>query len=75
MSKQYNSFEEIDLRLNILKIQRKITVESLKLKVNKSKENLKPLHLVGNLRSNLKQVLLTYALKKISSLFHKKIQY
>lgn len=75
MSKYYNSFEEIDLRLNILKIQRKITVESLKLKVNKSKENLKPLHLVGNLHSNLKHVLLTFALKKMNSIFGRKTQY
>lgn len=35
MGKQYNSFKEIDERLMVLKLQRKIEIESLKLNINR----------------------------------------
>ena len=37
MIKQYNSFEEIDNQLKILKLQREINKESLKLNLKHSK--------------------------------------
>jgi hypothetical protein len=74
MNKQYSSFEEIDLQLNILKIQRKIAVESLKLNVNRSKENLQPSHLISGFSGNFQKVFLAFALKKMISIFRRKKQ-
>lgn len=74
MSKQYNSFEEIDAQLHVLNIHRKIAVESLKLKVNRTKFNLQPSHLVGNIGGNFQKILLVFAIKKMTAFFRRKRQ-
>ncbi len=72
MNKRYNSFQEIDERLNMLSIHRAIALESLKLKLNQTKSSLQPSHLFGNLGGNIQKLLLTFALKKITTLFRRK---
>tara|TARA_R110000868_G_scaffold86347_1_gene242167 strand:- start:1793 stop:2014 length:222 start_codon:yes stop_codon:yes gene_type:complete len=72
MNKQYNSFEEIDERLNILRVHREIAVEDLKLKFNKTKSNLQPSHFFGNLSGNIQQMLLVFAIKKMTTFFRRK---
>ncbi|MCK0190349.1 DUF6327 family protein [Arenibacter sp. F20364] len=72
MGKQYNSFKEIDERLTILKLQRKIEIESLKLNINQVKANLRPLQLAGNLKGSIQQMLLIYAIRKLKSIFSRR---
>lgn len=42
MNTKYSSFEEIDTRLKILKLQRSIDQEGLKVNLNSAKINLLP---------------------------------
>ncbi|MCK0135109.1 MULTISPECIES: DUF6327 family protein [Arenibacter] len=72
MGKQYNSFKEIDERLMVLKLQRKIEIESLKLNINQAKANLRPLQLAGSLKGSLQQMLLIYAIRKLKSIFNRR---
>ncbi len=72
MGKQYNSFKEIDERLMVLKLQRKIEIESLKLNINQVKANLRPLQLAGNLKGSIQQMLLIYAIRKLKSIFNRR---
>ena len=72
MGKQYNSFKEIDERLMVLKLQRKIEIESLKLNINQLKSNLRPLQLAGNLKGSIQQMLLIYAIRKLKAMFSKR---
>jgi len=72
MGKQYNSFKEIDERLMVLKLQRKIEIESLKLNINQVKANLRPLQLAGNLKGSIQQMLLFYAIRKLKSIFSRR---
>lgn len=44
--KIYSSFEEIELDLQILKVQREIHVQKIKLNLEKTGENLKPINLL-----------------------------
>lgn len=68
MAKQYNSFSEIDARLRILKLQREIDTESLKLRLNRTKANLYPTSLLGGTKGILQKILLTFAIKKLSNI-------
>lgn len=72
MGKHYNSFKEIDERLMILKLQRKIEIESLKLNLNQVKANLRPLQLAGSLKGSIQQILLVYAIKKLKGIFNRR---
>tara|TARA_R110000744_G_scaffold31579_8_gene74189 strand:+ start:2604 stop:2822 length:219 start_codon:yes stop_codon:yes gene_type:complete len=72
MGKQYNSFKEIDERLMVLKLQRKIEIESLKLNINQVKAHLRPLQLAGNLKGSIQQMLLIYAIRKLKSIFSRR---
>jgi len=72
MGKQYNSFNEINERLMVLKLQRKIEIESLKLNINQVKSNLRPLQLAGNLKGSIQQMLLLYAIRKLKAIFNKR---
>lgn len=44
--KVYSSFEEIELDLQILKVQREIHAQKIKLNLEKTGENLKPINLL-----------------------------
>ncbi|WP_110356784.1 DUF6327 family protein [Arenibacter sp. ARW7G5Y1] len=72
MGKQYNSFKEIDERLIVLKLQRQIEIESLKLNINQVKANLRPLQLAGNLKGSIQQILLVYAIRKLKAIFNRR---
>ncbi|MBC8768640.1 hypothetical protein H4O18_11610 [Arenibacter sp. BSSL-BM3] len=72
MGKHYNSFKEIDERLMVLKLQRKIEIESLKLNLNQAKANLRPLQLAGSLKGSIQQILLAFAIKKLKGIFNRK---
>ena len=72
MGKKYNSFKEIDERLMVLKLQRKIEIESLKLNLNLAKNNLRPLQLAGSLKGSLQQIILTFAIKKLKAIFNRR---
>jgi hypothetical protein len=72
MGKRYNSFKEIDERLLVLKLQREIEMESVKLNINQVKANLRPLQLAGSLKGNIQQMLLIYAIKKLKAVFRKR---
>ena len=71
MTKRYSSFEEIDERLKILRLQREIDTESLKLHFNQAKTNLYPTKLMGGLSGMVQKVMLTLAIKKLSRLFRR----
>ena len=72
MGKKYNSFKEIDERLMVLKLQRKIEIESLKLNLNLAKNNLRPLQLAGSLKGSLQQIILTFTIKKLKAIFNRR---
>jgi hypothetical protein len=72
MGKQYRSFKEIDETLNVLKLQCKIDIESLKLNINQVKTNLGPLHLTGNLKGSIQQMLLIFAIGKLKAIFNRR---
>ncbi|MEQ8218732.1 MAG: DUF6327 family protein [Arenibacter sp.] len=72
MAKQYNSFKEIDERLMVLKLQRKIEIESLKLNINQVKSNLRPLQLAGSIKGSIQQMLLIYAIRKLKAVFSRR---
>jgi peptidyl-tRNA hydrolase len=44
--KNYSSFDEIELDLQILKLEREIHAQKLKMGVEKTKKNLQPSHLL-----------------------------
>jgi len=72
MAKHYNTFKEIDERLMVLKLQRKIEIESLKLNINQTKDSLRPLQLAGKLKGGIQQMLLIYAIKKLKAIFRRR---
>ncbi|MCM4153431.1 hypothetical protein DHD05_17700 [Arenibacter sp. N53] len=74
MGKLYNSFKEIDDRLMVLNLQRKIEMESLKLNLNQAKANLRPLQLAGSLKGSIQQILLVYTIKKLRGIFNRRRQ-
>ena len=80
MAKEYNSFEEIDARLKVLKLQREIDKESLKLHFYRAKVDLVPSKLLQNLGSTFtqngtwKNVLVAFITKKILGMLRKRRQ-
>jgi len=71
MTTKYSSFKEIDERLKILELQREIHIENLKLNLNRFKTDLSPSQFFGGFKGTLKQLALTFAIKKLSNLFRK----
>ena len=67
IARQFSSFEEINQELQILKLQREIDAEHIKLTVEKARSNLYPTHLLGGISGIAKKFLLTMVLKKIVS--------
>ena len=71
MVKQYNSFAEIDERLRILKLQREIYKESVKLRIHRVRTSLYPTQIMGGFSGIVQKLVLTFALRKLSRLFRK----
>ena len=64
--REYKSFKEIDRDLKILKLQRDIDMEEIKLSIDETKESINPLaSTVNTVGSLFKNVLLFKAVSKI----------
>lgn len=80
MTKEYKSFEEIDRHLKVLKLQREIDQESLKLHFHRAKVDLIPsklLHGIGKTftqKGILKNMLVTIVIEKVLGILRKKYQ-
>ena len=61
----YTSFEEIDRDLKILKLQRQIEEEKVKLAVQNTKNELYPTNILGGLAPLLQKVAISLVAKKI----------
>lgn len=48
----YSSFEEIELDLQILKLEREIHAQKIKLNIEKTGENLRPINLINDYIGN-----------------------
>ncbi|MDT7828901.1 DUF6327 family protein [Pricia sp. S334] len=67
--KKYSSFEEIDQDLKILKLERDIAVENLKLTFQQTKSNLYPTSLLGGVGGIVKKFLISVVAKKVVNRF------
>jgi len=78
MTTEYRSFEEIDQRLKVLKLQREIDQESLKLHFRHAKIDVLPHKMLGGLgttltqNGTLKSMLIAYIVKKMLGILKKK---
>lgn len=78
MTKEYRSFEEIDKRLKVLKLQREIDQESLKLHFHRAKTDLIPRKLLHGLGTTFtqnrtwKNMLVAFVVKKVLDILRKK---
>lgn len=61
----FNSFDEIDQRLKILKLQREIDREQLKGHLNNAKSSFYPTRLLGGLGGITKKLLFSFVANKI----------
>ncbi len=80
MTKEYTSFEEIDRHLKVLKLQREIDQESLKLHFHRAKVDLVPSKLLQGIgktftqKGILKNMLVTIVIEKVLGILRKKYQ-
>lgn len=78
MPKEYTSFEEIDRRLKILELQRKIDQENLKLHFRRTKADLLPKKMFQGLgaamaqNSSLRRMLVAYLAQKALDLLRRR---
>lgn len=75
---EYISFDDINRRLNVLKLQQEIEQESLKLHFYRAKADLVPHYLISEMStaiiqsSTLKNMLLVFLTKKVIGFFQRK---
>ncbi len=69
---QYSSFEEIDNRLKILKLEREIDQESFKLETRKFRKNIYPGIFTGGIGGLIQIIVISFVSKKLSKLLQKK---
>lgn len=70
MAKQiFTSFDEIDQQLAILKLQREIDREQLRLHVNRIKANFYPTNLLGGVGGIAQKLIISFVAKKILKRF------
>ncbi|MBO0330896.1 DUF6327 family protein [[Muricauda] lutisoli] len=62
---QYTSFNEIDRDLKVLKLQRQIEEEKVKLAIHNTKEELYPTNILNGLAPLIQKVAITLIAKKI----------
>lgn len=62
---QYTSFEEIDRDLKILKLQRQIEEENVKLAIQNTKKELYPTNILGGLAPLIQKVAISIIAKKL----------
>lgn len=64
MDKKYSSFEQINKDLKILRLEREVDKEQLKLNIEQLKNSFYPTSLLGGLGGITKKFLLTMVIKK-----------
>ncbi len=69
--KKYTSFKEIDNDLKILKLQREIDLENLKMNFNQTKHSLQPSSLLGGFGGLVKSFLVSLFARKVLKKFSK----
>lgn len=63
--KQYNSFEDIEQDLRILKLQRQIDEEKLKLSFENTKKELYPVNILGGMAPLFQKIAISLVAKKV----------
>ncbi|SHI29869.1 hypothetical protein SAMN04487911_10110 [Arenibacter nanhaiticus] len=61
----FNSFEEIDTELKVLKLQKNINKELIRFNVNKAKATVAPKNLLGGVGGTVQKVVLSFVINKI----------
>ncbi|MDX1327024.1 MAG: DUF6327 family protein [Arenibacter sp.] len=61
----FTSFEEIDHRLKILKLQRQIEMEQIKMHVQEAKNSFVPTAFIGSMGMWSKRLFITFITRKI----------
>ncbi|MFI0489955.1 DUF6327 family protein [Flavobacterium sp.] len=56
-TKKYSSYEQIELELKILKLEKELSFQKMILNVNKVKEELSPQNIVGEVVGSYKSIL------------------
>ncbi len=69
---QYSSFEEIDKRLKVLKLERDIDKESFKFDLLSLKKNIYPAVFSGGIGGLIQILIISFVSKKLSKLLRKK---
>ena len=62
---QYTSFEDIDRDLKVLKLQRQIEEEKVKLAIQNTKKELYPTNMLGGLAPLLQKIAISLIAKKL----------
>lgn len=61
----FKSFDEIDQRLKILRLQKEIDQEGIKFNWNKTKTSLHPTHIMGNFGGVLPKLIISFLAGKL----------
>ena len=72
-TKRFSTFEEIDQQLIIVRLQRDISSERIKLQFNELISNLRlyPLQVIENIGNTVQKLLLVFAIRKLRGFFGK----
>ncbi|WP_062787335.1 DUF6327 family protein [Marinobacter sp. YWL01] len=65
IQRQYTSFEDIDRDLKVLKLQRQIEEEKVKLAIQNTKKELYPTNILGGLAPLLQKIAISLIAKKL----------
>jgi hypothetical protein len=60
-SKKYSSYDQIELELKILKVERELNLKRIVLNVQKTKESFMPLNLIKGFIGDYKSILSNYS--------------
>lgn len=66
---QYTSFEQIDHDLKVLKLQRQIEEEKVKLAIQNTKKEFYPANILGELTPVIQKVAISFVAKKLLEKF------
>jgi hypothetical protein len=69
MAKKYNSFEEIDHDLKILRLNQDIDLENLKMNYHLARQSLYPTQLLGGFSGIVQKIVLSFLLNKLLKKF------
>ena len=60
-TKKYSSYEQIELELEILKVERELNLKRIVLNIKKTKESLLPVNLIKGFIGDYKSILSSYS--------------